>query len=275
MVRQVGERLEWRACVGDVAVGTATVHGGSGAGACFIRLSVEPGYRRRGVGRELLEAVRSVLRSVGCVTVEAIAAAGSDGEAFARRLGATVGDELAEDVLPFATLDRPRLQALRVPRPGYVVRRWIGAAPDDLLEAYAVAKHRISDAPNNYPPAVPDWSPALVREQERARAARGAALWVAAAVPAGTDLVVAFTEVEVVRSGTAASQVDTVVLPEHRRIGLATIVKADLLLELHDARPDLRSVGATCAVANKAMRSVNHRLGFREEQRRTLYRLAL
>lgn len=275
MVRQLGQRQEWRAYVGDVAVGAATVHSGSDPGARFMRLRVEPGYRRRGVGHELLEAVCSVLRRAGYVTVEAVAVAGSDGEAFARRLGAAVGDELAEDVLPLGPPDRSRLQALRVPLVGYGVRRWIGAVPDDLLETYAAAKRRISDAPNNYPPVVPDWSPALVRDAERARAARGAALWVAAAVPAGTNLVVAFTEVEVVDSDTAASQVDTVVLPEHRRIGLATMVKADLLLELHDARPDLRSVAVSCAVANKAMRAVNHRLGFREEQRRTLYRLAL
>jgi RimJ/RimL family protein N-acetyltransferase len=53
------------------------------------------------------------------------------------------------------------------------------------------------------------------------------------------------------------------------------MVKADLLLKLHDAPPGLRSVSATCAVANTAMRAVNYRLGFRERQRQTLYRLAL
>jgi RimJ/RimL family protein N-acetyltransferase len=69
--------------------------------------------------------------------------------------------------------------------------------------------------------------------------------------------------------------VDTVVRPDHRHNGLATMVKADLLLRLHHARPDLVSVGVTCAVANIGMRAVNYRLGFREEQRRTLYRLVL
>lgn len=275
IVRQLGQRQEWRAYIGDVPVGTATVRSGSEAGARFVRLSVEPGYRRRGIGHELLDAVCSVLRSAGCVTVEAIAVAGSDGETFADRLGATIGDELADDVLQLAALDHPRLQALGEPRLGYDVRPWIGTAPDDLVESYARAKHWIADAPNNYPPIVPDWSECLVREHEKARAARGAELWVSAAVPAGTSLVVALTEIEVHSSGTAASQVDTVVLPQHRRKGLATMVKADLLLRLHDGRPDLRSVGATCAVANVAMRTVNHRLGFREEQRRTLYRLAL
>jgi hypothetical protein len=87
--------------------------------------------------------------------------------------------------------------------------------------------------------------------------------------------VVAFSEIEVVRSCAEANQVDTVVLPDHRRLDLATTVKADLLLRLQDARPDLVSVGVTCAVANLGMRTVNYRLGFREERRRTLYRLPL
>jgi RimJ/RimL family protein N-acetyltransferase len=61
----------------------------------------------------------------------------------------------------------------------------------------------------------------------------------------------------------------------HRRKGLATAVKADLLLRLLAERPDLGSVRVTCALANTGMRAVNHRLGFREQQRRTLYRLDL
>jgi len=39
-------------------------------GARFIRLSVQPRCRRHGIGRELLDAVCSVLRAASCVTVD-------------------------------------------------------------------------------------------------------------------------------------------------------------------------------------------------------------
>lgn len=52
-------------------------------------------------------------------------------------------------------------------------------------------------------------------------------------------------------------------------------VKARLLLRVYQARPDLVSSRVTCALANTGMRAVNRRLGFRDEQRRALYRLEL
>ncbi len=240
-----------------------------------MRLSVDPPYRRGGIGRLLLGAVSADLRQAGCRTIEAIAVAGSDGDAFARRLGAAVGDELVDDVLSFAAVDPRHLQSFSVPPPGYALRHWTGRAPGSVLESYARVRRSIADAPNRHPPPAPDWDAGLVRAHEQARADRGAELWVAAAVQAGTGNVVAFTEVETSTASVEASQADTAVLPAHRRKGLATAVKADLLLRLRAARPDLASIRVTCALANTGMRAVNHRLGFREQQRRTLYRLDL
>ncbi len=267
--------LTWVARVGELVVGQATAHPGSEPSARFVRLTVDPSYRRRGIGRGLFEAACVGLQGSGCVVLEAIGVAGTDGEAFARRLGARAGDELADAVLTLATLDLQHLQQLCALPPGYVLAHWAGSAPDDLVESYARAKRSIADAPNGHPPSVPDWDTDLVRADERARADRGAAVWVEVAVLAETRTVVAFTEVEIAGACQEASQNDTVVLPGHRRKGLATAVKADLLLRLRAARPDLVSIGVTCAVANRGMRAVNHRLGFREERRRTLYRLRL
>jgi mycothiol synthase len=207
--------------------------------------------------------------------VESIAVVGTGGEAFARQVGASLGDELADAVLPLASVDPQLLRELATPPDGYALARWVGSAPAELVESYARAKGRIVDAPNHYPPAVPEWNADLVRAREQADARRRAALWVGVAVVAGTTSVVAFTEIEVGPAGEDASQYDTVVLPAHRRRGLATVVKADALLRLRVARPDVVSIGVTCAVANVGMRAVNYRLGFRETRRRTLYRLPL
>lgn len=265
----------WQAWIADQRVGTATAGPGSEPQARFIRLSVDPPYRRGGIGSLLIDAVSTDLRQAGCRTIEAIAVAGSAGDAFAQGLGASVGDELVDDILSLETVSAQQLQVLGVPPPGYALRHWTGRAPGSMVESYARAKRWIADAPNRHPPPVPDWDTELVRAHERARADAHAELWVVAAVLTGTGEVVAFTEVETFAASVEASQVDTAVLPAHRRKGLATAVKADLLLRLRAARPDLVSIRVTCALANAGMRAVNHRLGFREQQRRTLYRLEL
>jgi mycothiol synthase len=252
-----------------------TAHPGSEPAARFLRLGVDAPYRRAGIGRMLLEAASADLRRAGCRTVEAIALVGSEGEAFAGRLGASVGDELVDDVLRFAKINPLLMRKLSVPPPGYALRHWRGRAPASLVDSYARAKRSIADAPNRHPPPVPDWDAALLRAHEQEQADRQVDLWVTAAVPVGTDNVVAFTEMETTGISPEASQVDTAVLLAHRRKGLATAVKADLLLQLRTARPGLVSIGVTCALANTGMRAVNYRLGFREQQRRTLFRLDL
>jgi mycothiol synthase len=267
--------LTWAARVGELEVGRLSAHPGSGPSAWFVRLAVDPAYRRQGAGHQLLAAARAVLRRTGCGTLEGIAVTGTDGEKFARHLGAVTGDELADDVLRLATLDVRRLRRLSALPPGYAGAHWAGAAPGDLIDSYALAKRSIADAPNRHPPEVPAWTAELVRAGESALAGRGATLWVGVAVLAGSPTVAALTEVETSGTGADASQHDTVVLAGHRRQGLATAVKAGLLIQLRAARPDLVSVEVTCAVANQGMRSVNRRLGFREERRRTLYRLDL
>jgi GNAT superfamily N-acetyltransferase len=265
----------WRALIDDQPIGMASVHPGSVPEARFVRLSVDPPFRRCGIGGMLIDSVGAELRRAGCRTAEALVVAGSDGELLAHRLGATIGDELVDDVLSFDSIDPMLLKRICVLPAGYDLRHWAGPAPGGLVESYALVKRSIADAPNRHPPPVPVWDPEMIRVNERARADRGAELWVEAAVVAGTGEVVAFTEIEIAGSCAEASQVDTAVLPAHRRKGLATAVKADLLLRLLAERPNLGSVSVTCALANTGMRAVNHRLGFREQQRRTLYRLDL
>ena len=274
MIQRTAARC-WRALIDDQHVGMVSIHPGSVPEARFVRLSVDLPFRRRGIGLLLIDTVGAELRRAGCRTAEALAVAGSEGELLAHRLGATVGDELVDDVLSFESIDPTLLKEICVPPKGYELRHWVGHAPGSLVKSYAQAKRSIADAPNRHPPPVPDWDAEMIRVHERARADSGADLWVEAAVVIGTDEVVAFTEIEIPSLSAEASQVDTAVLPAHRRKGLATAVKADLLLRLLADRPNLGSVLVTCALANTGMRAVNHRLGFREQQRRTLYRLDL
>lgn len=222
-----------------------------------------------GGGCRLFEAVRVGVDRTGCRTLEGIAVAGTDGEAFARKLGAEVGDELTHDVLRFAEIDLAQLGALRPLPTGYDLARWTGSAPERLVDSYAQAKWWVRDAPNRHPPIVPDWNTDLIRAGERERARRGARVWVEAAVMTGTDTVVAFSEIETSDTRADASQPDTVVLPAHHKSRLATSLRAGLILRLAAARPDISSIEVTYALANAGIQAVNHRLGFRQARRRT------
>lgn len=203
-----------------------------------LALVVDPPHRRLGGGWRLFEVVRVGVDRTGCRTLEGIAVVGTDGEAFARKLGAEVGDELTHDVLRFAEIDLAQLGGLRPLPAGYDLARWTGSAPERLVDSYAQAKWWVRDAPNQHPPIVPDWNTDLIRAGKRERARRGARLWVEAAVMTGTDTVVAFSEIETSDTRADASQHDTVVLPAHRKSRLATSLKAGLILRLAAARPD-------------------------------------
>jgi mycothiol synthase len=271
-IARVGD-LAWETYANGEVVGAASSHTGSEPSARYVRLTVASAARGQGIGARLFDAVRADGVERGYRTLEGIAVVASDGEAFALRRGATLGDELVDYAVNLAAIDPRRLgSAFPVPD-GYEMIAWEGCAPEWLVSSYAAAKRGIRDAPNHHPPVVPDWDSEMVRSAERASLERGVHLWGQAAMIGGSNAVVAFSEIGVPDHRGEASQEDTVVLPDHRRRGLATAVKAGLLTRLRVRRSDITAVGVTCAVANVGMRTVNYRLGFREIRRRNLYRL--
>lgn len=269
----------WAGWLGDRLVGTAQTHAAEHPDAAFIRLYVDQRHRRHGVGRAMAAAVAADRHEAGFTTLYALVRVGSDADRFVTARGATVADALVVDALHHADADEARLAELATPPAGYALRSWCGRAPDDLIDSYAAAKQAIADAPNEDPPAIPDWDHDLIRERELAFVRQGRPLWVTVALD-DAGRVAAFTEIGVpdpapgLRSTMVdASQEDTVVLAEHRRRGLATCVKAELIGRLLAQRPDVASIASTTALTNQAMRRVNKRLGFGEVFRRNLIHL--
>ncbi|WP_350277636.1 GNAT family N-acetyltransferase [Kribbella sp. HUAS MG21] len=268
----------WAGLLDGSVVGAAEVRPAGEPKTAFTRIYVLPDMRGHGVGRSLLTEVVRDQQAAGLEILATTVLADTPGARFALDLGATVGDELVINVLDFATLDHAALERrVATDHDGYHLLHWSGRAPDLLVDSYALVKRAIADAPNNHlpPGAVAAWDRDLVRRHERERAARGADLWVTAAVVAGTSTVAAFTAVEVGRSTVDVGQEDTVVLSEHRRQGLATWVKAAMALRLANELPNVRRLSSTTAVANTGMRAVNARTGFRELTRRLLITLEI
>ena len=265
--------IAWEVCHHERALAAATVQAGSEPTARFLRLEVDPQHRGRGIGSWLIGTIIDELRAAGVEMLETLVVTGSAGARFATRHGATSGDHLVTDILDLTRADRVRLSQLVQDLPGeYVLQRWHGHAPPSLINSYAQARKAIRDAPNRYPPPVPEWTPAAIRKSEQHRAQQGESPWVTAATLDGQ--VVAFTEALTTESPDA-EQHDTAVVRAHRRRGLAGAVKADLILRLCRQRPDLRSLAVTYALSNTGMQAVNRELGFEELHRRDLVRLPL
>jgi mycothiol synthase len=239
-------------CVGFAQLG---VMRGSAAGR--LELLVHPGHRRRGHGSELLDAARAQAKARGAQKLVA-GHATEAGSRFAAAVGAK------DDHREVRSLLRLPLPEDLQPEPvaGYALRSWVGAAPEPLLESYARAREAINDAPHSFNHEREVWDAALVRDLEASLEHRGRDVRVTIALDA-EDEVVAFTELRVSRTPDAvAGTEDTAVVAEHRRRGLARWIKLESLLQLQRERPDVRLVGTMNAEDNKAMRGLNHALGF-------------
>jgi GNAT superfamily N-acetyltransferase len=244
--------------------GVAEVRRDGHTGA-FTRIYVGPAHRRAGVGRALSVAVFDWAADRQCRTVKATVVAGTAGEPFANALGARVAIKLVTVV---RDLDTP---APSVPTPaGVRVARWTNHTPDPWLDAYAVLRRAVGDAPGAHLQMdVQARTGQWVREWERARTASGNELWVSAAVTDDGGDLVAFTEVEVPATG-GADQHDTAVLPGRRGHGLGTWLKADMIDWLRADRPEVSHLTSTINERNVPMLRTCAALGFRETWRRRL-----
>jgi GNAT superfamily N-acetyltransferase len=224
------------------------------AASAWLDLHVHPAYRRRGAGSALLEAARSFARASDIGTLLGHYAS-AEAAGFCRLVGAAEGQR---DVRSVAGCDQPL--PVPSPVPGYRLVRWTGTCPEHLLDSYAQARTSINDAPH----ADADdenWNPRRVRDLETVMARRGRETRVTAAVDG--DTVVAFTEIRVSPPPSSIASIeDTAVAREHRRIGLASWIKADSLATLRSQRSDVGYVTTSNAFENRPIRTINQRLGF-------------
>ncbi|GAA3437519.1 GNAT family N-acetyltransferase [Kutzneria kofuensis] len=259
----LGERLFWTARVDGRLAGAfaAQLPVDGNEHLSMIRLVVHPELRRRGIGTQLLRTAASVLRQRGRLIAEVSRVeSNSPGARFAAALGFRTVNTSVFQLLEFAEVD-PAVWDVSPPA-GYRLVRWIGRAPDHLVESYARARRAIGDAPPGESAfRTPDWTVARVRRLEAAYLEHGIERRVVAAV--ADDQVVGLTELDLqpLRPDLAAQR-DTAVLAAHRGHGLGQAMKASMLRWITADKPDVQRVWTSTAVANQYMADVNHRLGF-------------
>ncbi|HEV8462279.1 MAG TPA: GNAT family N-acetyltransferase [Gaiellaceae bacterium] len=251
-----GSRRRFVLRLGQAVVGTGILRVFDPAfatGEVFVR----PEYRRRGYGRALFDAVVAAAREERLLSFFGHHHDGS-GAGFAAAMGAVDNqrDIEAELVLADANLPEP------VVPDGWRLRSWIGAAPDELVESFAIARDSMNDAPS----PVGGFSEATtvddIRAMEDAAEKRGRVIRVTVALD-DHGVVGAFTDLRVNEGPTpVAFTDDTATIPSARGLGLATAVKIESLRLLRNDRPDVEVVTTTNAEENVGMRRVNTKVGF-------------
>jgi RimJ/RimL family protein N-acetyltransferase len=235
----------------------------------FVFLEVDLGRRREGIGTAFLKAVLPTIQAAGRTRVLAmnVTTDGSGGERFAVALGAACTLPGLMQTLEVPTVDRALWD---IPAPdGYRLQSWSGAAPEELMASYSVARNAIADKPaQDSDWQEIEWTPERIREDEATFAASGQDYRIAIAIHEATGEVAGFTEIVVRPSAPEhAQQIDTAVLKAHRGHGLGRAIKAEMMRHLTTQRPEVKQVATTTATDNSYMIAVNHSIGYTDTRR--------
>ncbi|MET3719081.1 GNAT family N-acetyltransferase [Arthrobacter sp. UYEF21] len=257
-----------------------------------INVLVEPAFRRRGLGRQLLHYAEAVAQENGRTSLDGYfelpaglvegcgpllpAKSGAGGLPAgdpATVFAAAAGYEL-EQVETSSRLTLPvpqdRLAELEAAAsahaPDYGLVGWADACPEELVESYAVLNARMSaDVPTaglNWEGEI--WDTARVRRNEETLARSGVQALVSAARHQSTGELVAYTVMNW-RPGVPAAvlQQDTLVSGGHRGHRLGMLIKLNNLRAAQQRWPTARSVLTWNAAENRHMLAINTLLGFR------------
>ncbi|MFC9701407.1 GNAT family N-acetyltransferase [Streptomyces sp. NPDC056943] len=269
-------RLRWLAEAADGAVvGVAGLRLFTSSGQSHLaelELHVAPDRRRSGVGSHLLAAVVKAAQDEQRRSL--VAAAPGDGPSGAFCAARGFRRVLALDHLLLDVADADAAEA-DAEHPGYELTGWTGTVPDELAEAFAVAKNAMNDMPTgDMDYGSQSWTADRVRAMAEVLADRGDLLLTTAALRKGE--IAGYTEI-VIRAGETrrALQYDTVVVPAHRGHGLGLWVKAAMVRRLRAEQPGILEIETDNAQDNTHMLAVNRRLGFRFHRSTHEYQLDL
>jgi GNAT superfamily N-acetyltransferase/predicted GNAT family acetyltransferase len=248
-------RPRWLAESDGQPVGAAAlfVHGPSFA---YGQVLVRPESRRLGVGSALLAVLSDAARAQGLRSFFGHHATEA-GAAFAAHAGA-IDDQ--RDVRSVLELRSAELPPPVVPA-GWVLRSWVGRAPDELAPSFVTARDAMNDAPTPGGQATARFTIDELRDLEETAARRGREIRVTVALDEAGE-VGAFTDVRVSPSSPDASTDDTATVAWARGRGLATAVKLESLRLLRAEHPVVERVSTMNAELNTAMRHINTAIGF-------------
>jgi mycothiol synthase len=247
-----------------------------------FELTVQPEYRRRGLGRQLLTQVAEAAqtdnrRLLITETVDRIPA----GEAWMTRLGAQKELEAHVNQLSLADLERGLVErwiAQANPLAGeFELGLWEGPYPEGQLAAVAQLMELVNQQPmGDLEIEDMHMTPEQLRQMEQMIFSRGYQRWTFYVTEKATGKFVGYTETawnpnrpEVLR------QDMTGVFPEYRKRGLGRWLKAAMIAKVLKERPEVKYIRTGNADTNAAMLKINHELGFKPYMASTLWQIEL
>ncbi|WP_045262679.1 GNAT family N-acetyltransferase [Microbacterium oxydans] len=249
--------------IDGVPVGAAEAHVHPGDPA-DVEIAVLDRFRRRGIARALLRAVRDAVR--GTATLVRTETYSEAGVSFARSEGLRVGIRESRQVvdlpLPVGTLE-----SLPAAHPDIEVVSWVGACPDELLADWArLRTHMSDDVPmGDLTRTAAAADVAAVRRNEERMSEQGYAL-VRSVARTGANAV-GYTEILLSRPDpTIALQDDTFVEERVRGRGIGRALKVAnlrLLMTLPESSAS-RFLQTYTAPSNAPMLALNRSVGFTE-----------
>lgn len=229
---------------------------------------VHPAARRRGIGRELVRhAARRAADNKRSI-VDGMALEESAGDAFAKRIGATLALEEVRRVQDLRKIPPGKVAEIRETAAGaaagYSLVTWTGPVPDRYCGQVAAVYNAFADAPHGEGVEPEVWDADRIRQRTgtmlRAGHVRG---YTVAALRDASGEMAAFTEVVIDPEHPEwAYQQLTAVTRPHRGHRLGLLVKTAMLEWLAAAEPEIERIATGNAVANEHMIAVNETLGY-------------
>jgi GNAT superfamily N-acetyltransferase len=233
-----------------------------------LTLVVHPAQRRHGLGRALLKHAAARAAANGRTVLNGQARFASDGEPFARSVGAERGLVDVQRVMDVRAVGDDQLARLRAraeeKAAGYSLVSWTGLVPEEFIAPAAALYAALNDAPHD-PQSVPAvWDARRVRERVNGlRSACGLRVYAVAARHDATGELAGFTEVGVDPADPGwGHQMLTGVTRAHRGHRLGLLVKAAMAQWLKAAEPQLERIQTWNAESNRYMIAVNEALGY-------------
>jgi GNAT superfamily N-acetyltransferase len=234
----------------------------------FAQPAVHPAARRAGLGHALVRHAAERAAANGRVVMDSMAVAGSAGDAFARRLGATPTLVEIQRIQELSKISREQVAELRETAAraaaDYSLVTWTGPVPEEFHGQAASVFNAFGDAPRGEGIEAEAWDAQRVRERTgrmlRAGHLRGYAV---AALRDATGEMAAITEVVIdpLKPDWGFQGLTAVTRP-HRGHRLGLLLKAAMLQWLAEAEPQLERIETGNAAANEHMIAVNKALGY-------------
>jgi GNAT superfamily N-acetyltransferase len=233
-----------------------------------IQVTVDPAYRRRGLGRRLAEEGLEHVRKTGRRVLTAFTRDDEPAAALCRAIGLKqASHEITRRQDLFATdweqIDREHASAAAHAQDYELLR--VDRVPDDLMPQVVEMVAAINDAPTDDLDVEDEvFSAERVRAFEDAMTARGQRWRRVIARHKATGALAGHTTVGVVSEMPAyAWNGDTSVVRAHRGHRLGLLLKADMMHWLREEEPQLHWIVTGNAAANQHMIQINERLGYR------------